>query len=46
MDYFCGDFKGKALSIPTSTGVDVKVDGCDFCINHYVWREPPIYVRV
>jgi len=43
MDYFCGDFKGKALSIPTSTGVDVKVDGCDFCINHYVWREPPIY---
>ena len=44
VDYFCGDFRGKALKVPTDSGVEVEVDGCELCLNHYVWRTPPIYV--
>jgi hypothetical protein len=43
MDYFCGSFKGQALTINTGTKA-VKAEGCSFCVNYYIWKPVPIYV--
>jgi hypothetical protein len=45
MNYFCGEFKGHALTIMTGTE-NIKAEGCGFCINYYISKPLPIYVRV